>query len=833
MAKQQGPSKAELDAIRNSLKEIEQLYIKLGGIDPFKGIKAENIASSTDEVTRLRNELQDARDAVSDMEGEAGDLFKSWRAITDEVKGHRRIINDSKSTVSKINDLSQKLKDHQNKINSLSSKDLNNIKSKLEQQKSILKTNQDSLQSTIDELRLKQRTGTLSASELSQLREAEMIQKNITGGLEKNNGILDSNINKAEQEAKARKEIETSLGATGGILKGLSKIPLIKDVVDTEKVLKAANDEIEISKSGIKGLGAGFKNIGGQIKTGLLNPANLALGFITQMAAALKIADDGAGKLAKDFNLTYSEALNVRRELGTIAATSMDAALNTKNLQETLTFVGSQLGSNAKLNEADLKTFTKLREQAGYTNEELYGIQQMSLLNGKSLAQNTKEILGGAQAYASRNKLVINEKQVLRDVSKASASLKLTLGGSAEAVAEAAVRARQFGLNLEQAEKISQSLLQFESSIESELSAELLTGRDLNFERARGLALNGETAKAAEEIAKQVGTSADFAKMNVIQQEAIAKAAGMTKDELAQSLMDREALTKLSAKEGENAQQAFNRLVQEVGMEEAKKRLGDEQLATQYEQQSVQERFAQAVEKLQEVFVQLAEPILAIVSPLANLASTILPGISFLMQGILIPIQLLADGFNELFTLSGGFTDHLLGALKLLGGIAGAYLLIKTYQIAANREAIINGSLQKGVLATLIAQAAAWAVANPFTALAGLAIAGAVTAGLYSMVKGDDVLSPGGSGSGYGKRTLFGPEGAIQLNDKDTVIAATDPFKKADDMVSSPKGSVTVSNKTSPKKETPIDINAGTNARLDALIAMTGKVNSVSTLKVQ
>jgi ABC-type branched-subunit amino acid transport system ATPase component len=39
---------------------------------------------------------------------------------------------------------------------------------------------------------------------------------------------------------------------------------------------------------------------------------------------------------------------------------------------------------------------------------------------------------------------------------------------------------------------------------------------------------------------------------------------------------------------------------------------------------------------------------------------------------------------------------------------------------------------------------------------------------LYNQFKGDDVISPG-----YGKRTLFGPEGSIQLNDKDTVIAGT------------------------------------------------------------
>ena len=42
-------------------------------------------------------------------------------------------------------------------------------------------------------------------------------------------------------------------------------------------------------------------------------------------------------------------------------------------------------------------------------------------------------------------------------------------------------------------------------------------------------------------------------------------------------------------------------------------------------------------------------------------------------------------------------------------------------------------------------------------------------------LKGDDVMSPG-DGSGYGKRTLMGPEGAIALNNKDTVIAGTSLF---------------------------------------------------------
>jgi hypothetical protein len=773
-----GPSKKEINDIKKALKEIEQLYDKLGGSNPFSGVDPKSIAASADETKRLKEELQEAREAITDLEGESGDLFKNWKAISNEVRGYRKVINDSKGTVSKVNDLAQKLRDHQSKTNQLSSKELNSLKSKLEQQRSILISNQDSLQNQITELHLKKQSGAITATELNQLRESENIYRNITDGLNENNGLLNEIIGKTKQEADLRKDIENKLGATGGILRGMSKIPLIGDLVDTEKILEAAEDEIELTNNGVKGLGAGFKAMKGQIISGLLNPANLALGAITLLIEALITSDKSAGDLAKEFNITYSEALNTRRELGEIAALSGDAALNTRALQETLVAVGSQLGSNAKLNEADLKTFTKLREQAGYTNEELYGVQQLSLVNGKSLEENTKEILGGANAYASRNKLVLNEKQILKDVSKASASLKLTLGGSAEAVAEAAAKARQFGVNLEQAEKISQSLLDFESSIENELSAELLIGRDLNLERARGLALNGDIAGATEEIAKQVGTSADFAQMNVIQQEALAKAAGMTRDELAQSLMDREALAKLSEVEGKTAQEKFNNLVKEVGLEEAKKRLGNEQLANQFQQQSVQERFAQAVEKLKEVFVQIAEPILAIVSPLADLVSTVLPAINIILQPIISTFKAIGDVIKT----------YIMEPLQGLKDIFGGIMDIFTGDFASGFERI-----GKGILRMVLSPFQA--ILNGITTLIngsidminlipGIDIGKIPPLNLVDMITGDDVLSPGGTSSGYGKRTLLGPEGAIQLNNKDTVIAGTNLF--GDDIASEP-----------------------------------------------
>jgi hypothetical protein len=641
---------------------------------------------------------------------------------------------------------------------------------------------------------------------LSSLEQQYILTKQNTKALEDQQKVR-------EAEKGIQDQLETQLGLSGKLAKTLGAIPGLGDA--SAKALEEVTKELQAQVEAGGKLPSRWQTfsmlVGKTLKSlgkGLTDPAFL----MTELASVFKNVDDGAGQLAKSMNMTYLEALGTQRELTSMAASSFDVALNTKNLSETLMFVGKQLGSNAKLNEADLKIYTKLREQAGYTNEELYGIQQLSLVNGKSLEKNTEEILGGAKAYASRNKLVVNEKDILREVSKASATIKLSLGGSAEAVAEAAVQAKQFGLNLEQADKIAQSLLQFESSIESELSAELLLGKDLNFEKARQLSLNNDIAGASEEIAKQVGTSADFTKMNAIQQEAIAKAAGLTKDELAQSLMDREALAKLSGVEGKTAQERFNNLVEEVGMEEAKKRLGEEGLANQFEQQSIQERLVQTVEKLKEIFVTLAEPILAILSPIADLV-------------------------GYMASLADGILPKLIGGFLILKGIQAAIAsTAKSTLETEKKELTLQAArnLAKGKeLTTQIGIAAAWALANPFTALAGLTIAGLVTSGLYSLVKGNDIMSPGGSNSGYGKRTLFGPEGAIQLNDKDTVIAGTNLFDKGDDVMSAPQGAISVSNSTAPKRESTVNSNADMNARLDKLISVTEKVNTVSTLRIQ
>jgi uncharacterized membrane protein len=586
-------------------------------------------------------------------------------------------------------------------------------------------------------------------SKLSSLEQQVLLTQQNTKALEEQQNVR-------EAEKGIQTQLETQIGLSGKLAGILGAIPGLgnSSAKALGEVTEELNKQVEAGgelPSRLKTLGMMASKTASSLAKGLTDP----LTILTTIGALFLELDKAAGDFAKSQNMSYNDALKARESYSSMAVSSGDVSLNARTLMESQAAIGAQLGTNAELNKEDLQTFTKLREQAGYTNEELAGIQQLSLVNGKSLEDNTAEILGGAKAYASRNKLVVNEKQILKEISKASASLKLSLGGSANELARSAVQAKQFGLNLEQAEKMSQSLLDFESSIESELSAELLTGKDLNLERARGLALNGDAAAAAAEIAAQVGSAADFGKMNVIQQEAIAKAVGMQRDELAQSLIDKESLAKLGAKEGQTALEAYQAM-KDKGMTEAQiaEKLGNDELAKQYEQQSNAEKFAQTIEHVKEIFVSIVDgPMGTMLNMLGKMMAN--AGVIYTVFGFIAAIM----------------TGNMLMGLGKMIAQLGIALGLSTARAIA--EVTAAEALTLGIATVAI--------------VAGLATVGGL---MYSMMKGNDVMS---SPPGYGKRTLMGPEGAIQLNDKDTVIAGTNLF--GNDVKSEPGKATQMGNK--------------------------------------
>jgi len=663
-----------------SAAELEELKKLYRDIDSYNQSQAEAAALHAQNIGVARTELERLRREYTKLASDVSDALGIFHDITQEISKQNLGINESKKGYRGLTSIAEKIQQYQQGITNLSSKEVKKLKDKVKQEQLRLKNTQNLLDLNRQEQEtLKARNEAIQISLENQIRQAQRqgaftgyldrrlqvirdrhksIEKelqNINTAYTNNQAIIEENnegikglnrsLNKTLKEVK---DIEKAMGLAGAALKGVNKIPILKDLPgmsdvlsDVEEKIKRINKEREAEGkapvSRAEALKMTFKSMGPVIKNALTDPLVLGGFLLNGIIDMFKSIDEGAGKLAKSMDMSYAGALGLRQELSSIATSSNDVAVNTKGLQESYMAIGQALGANADINKEDLITFTKLREQAGFTNEELTAMYKMSLVTGKSAEQTSEEFLGGAEALAAQKGLAINVKQLMKETSNASAAMKLSVVGGAKGLAEAAVQAKALGVTLDQVDKIAGSLLQFEDSISSELEAELLTGKQINLERARLAALNGDIATVAEEINNQIGGSAEFSKMNRIQQEAFAKAVGMSREELAASLVEQEALQRVGAKTGEEAKAKYELYRKTMSAEEAAAKLGDDALARQYEQQSVQERFNQAVEKLKDIFVSIADgPISSILNAFATILSnsTAIKGIMIALGGL-------------------------------------------------------------------------------------------------------------------------------------------------------------------------------------------------------
>ena len=292
----------------------------------------------------------------------------------------------------------------------------------------------------------------------------------------------------------------------------------------------------------------------------------------------------------------------------------------------------------------------------------------------------TGNIREGAFAAMQATKTHFSQKEIMQDISKLSAGILIKFRGNPSAIAAAVVEAKKFGLTLEQIDKVGESLLNFEQSIENELKAELITGKQLNLERARYAALTGNQLELSREIADQVGSLADYEKMNVIQQKSLADAFGMSRDEMSEMLLKQEAIRDY----GQEAAQLNKEQLEDM------KRQGlsaKEYLAKQEQQRTAQAKFQDAMVKLQGIIANLVDgPIGKLLDILASAVESVvnltkhwyvfyplvgLVALSFLPK--------MLGGFNGIAKSIGGiFSGAKAGFQGLMGGLSGLKKGIKS-----------------------------------------------------------------------------------------------------------------------------------------------------------
>ena len=325
---------------------------------------------------------------------------------------------------------------------------------------------------------------------------------------------------------------EMSLAAAKSSLK-LDKKATKEDVKQGELDADALNMSKDLIAN-VKERLAGFRKLQAAGKMfNIIASANPYLAIAAVIAAA-----------AFAFVKFQKAVAQTRKDLGVgaVEAAAMNVAFTG------LAFAGKAFG----LESEDIKeSFKAAKDNLGASRGEALGLSlnlaKVALQTGTTADQLTSvlsvmESVSSASREALLAQIEIN-RQLAGDAGVAPADVFRDIAENAEFFAQfaksgsnnlvqAGIAARKLGLNMSSVVGITESLLDFETSIEKQMEASVLLGRNINLDKARQLALAGKQDQMMGEILKQVGGEAEFNKMNVIQRKALAESVGVNVEQL-------------------------------------------------------------------------------------------------------------------------------------------------------------------------------------------------------------------------------------------------------------------------------------------------------------
>ena len=307
------------------------------------------------------------------------------------------------------------------------------------------------------------------------------------------------------------------------------------DLLGTDTLAKDMGEEFRTSlQSG--GLGGFFKDMGAEASGGFLN--NLfslgggGVGGAGDVGKARKRLNQfvfGGGAMLAATTVLFAKGVQLGMRDGL-------ESVGLRNTIKRFFFGGAFDGLReafGNLGQADRSTLFSMR-----MNKFRFGIDekdQAKILAAQiNISGATKDTALNIQSGIAKSAAMrgVLPADVFQDIANNTEQFATFAKDGGQNIGEAAIRARELGISLDTVFKISDSILDFQSSIENELKASLLIGRQLNLNEARRLAMAGDQAGLQEEILRQVGSEEELQRMNAIQRKSLAGALGVTVSEL-------------------------------------------------------------------------------------------------------------------------------------------------------------------------------------------------------------------------------------------------------------------------------------------------------------
>ena len=450
-----------------------------------------------------------------------------------------------------------------------------------------------------------------------------------------------------------------------------------------------------------------------------------------------------------------------RSELDAANLSAADLGISSEVAQKSISDLANNFGLSvpdaAKLSESVFETSAALGMSVDESGKLLGTLTTIGGLTTKQATDLAKQ----AQSLAEANNVAPDE--ILKAIANNTELFaKYAKDGGAN-VLRASIQAKKLGLELSDVASSMEGMLDFQGSLNAEIEASVMLGRNLNLQKARELSLSGDIEGYQAEILKQVGSQAQFDKLNVLQKQALAKATNLSVTALSKMVSkEKEAVTLA----GEMKKQKISDLVSAESITNTAKLLNSfKALATQ-----LASDLGPGLETMMGVFSSMAKIIIPLVSNVYALGAAI----AFLtLKSILNTSATIAQSIAT-FKNMGAKKLEAVQTIILTTNKAGETIatIAQTTAETANTTAkasklsVMGGLITTGLayLATIGAQTLG-ILANTATTIANTIAKGAATIASFAASAGAMVLAAANfmAGAAAGTLASFGFGGPAMI----------------------------------------------------------------------
>lgn len=250
---------------------------------------------------------------------------------------------------------------------------------------------------------------------------------------------------------------------------------------------------------------------------------NIVIALLVAAAAALAVMAVKARDFSGEVGIAFRESVNLQGTLTKSQALMIGLGQSSSAIAGELI---EAFGTIEKVTTGNIVQIGKLATKFGASTSDIISIQKQLMDMTGASADSSAELISNIGRLATAEG--VGAGNVIADIASNMATFAEFSTMGAQGLAEAAVQAAKVGSSLANVNAFAEKLIDFETSITAEFEAQVLTGKNLNLERARELALQGKMGELSQELQAQVGGLGEIQSMNVIEKRAISAAIGVS-----------------------------------------------------------------------------------------------------------------------------------------------------------------------------------------------------------------------------------------------------------------------------------------------------------------